>query len=281
MRRFFKFAGCLAFLGPWNPLLAFEEKPWLGDFLEFFLDSSFSYYRFRHVQGAIQQPSIPSNNYLFSLDLGLCPFDGWEAAIEAELAKTPRQKFGRRSVGIQVRTRWMNDIMGDPLSVTTGLSIRQVSSQSVHDISSPYAAPWNFEAHTAFGKEWSQGAFWYMRWYGMAALGQGSRGSPWTRGRLAFEMNRENHHQIELFADGYWGFGRRRDVDINRFDGWGKYDHSSADLGFSYRYVTNIWGYFWIEYAHRVYARSYPESQNSIQIGYHLPFSFFTNTFCP
>lgn len=265
-------------LGASSSLLAFDEKPWLGDFLDFYLDSSYTFYRYRHVQNAVKQPKSPSNNNLLTFDLGFFPFDGSEIAAELEIADTRRQSFGRRSLALQLRTRWMDDIAGDPISVTTGFSVRQVSHSSVRDVSSPYAAPWDFEAHGALGKEWSHGAHWYMRWYGIGALGQGNRGSPWTRGQLAFELNREDKHQLKFFGLGYWGFGHREKVNISHFHGWGKYDHSSIDLGAGYRYVFDVWGYLWIEYAHRVFARSYPQSQNSIQIGYHLPFSFFTNS---
>lgn len=258
-------------------LAAFEEKPWLADFLEFYLDSSYTYYRFRHVDDAVHQLHSPSNNNLLSFDVGFIPVDGWELALEAEFASTPRQSWGRRSVAGQIRVRWLDDIAGDPITLTTGLSVRQVAHVSVHDISSPYAARWDIEAHAAIGNEWSRGANWYMRWYGVGALGQGNTGSPWTRGRAAFELNRDNHHQIEFFGIGYWGFGHRRKVNIEHFRGWGHIDHASIDLGVGYRYVTDFWGYFWIEYAHRVLAKSYPMAQNTIQIGYHFPFSFFTN----
>lgn len=269
---------CLWALGVSSCIAAFEEKPWLGDFLDFYLDTSYTFYRFRHVQDAVKQPKHASNNHLVAFDLGFFPFDGWEAAAELEFAETPRQPYGWRSIAVQVRNRWLNDIMGDPISLTTGFNIRTVSHKSVKDISSPYAAPWDFEANCSIGNEWSHGAHWYMRWYGVGALGQGNQGSPWTRGKLAFELNRDNHHQVFFFGDGYWGFGHRRRVKIKHFHGWGKYDHSSVDLGAGYRYVTDVWGYFWIEYAHRVFARSYPQAQNAIQVGYHLPFSFFTNT---
>lgn len=258
-------------------LLAFEEKPWLGEFLEFYFDPSYTYTRFRDVQNAVKQPSHASNNQVLAVDLGLCPLDGWDAAAEFELAHTPRQTWGRRSVGIQVRKRFLDDVMGDRVSLTAGGTVRQVAGRSVRDISSPYAAPWNFEAHTAVGQEWSQGASWYMRWFGVGALGMGNRGSPWLRARGVFEMNRENRHQGIFFATGYWGFGHRKKVDVDAFTGWGKINHSSVDLGVGYRYVTDVWGYFFLEYAYRVFARSYPERQNSIQVGYHLPFSPFTN----
>lgn len=259
-------------------LAAFEEKPWLGDFLSFYLDSSYTYSRFRHVQNAVVQPRSASNNQLIAFDLGFIPFDGWEAAAELEFAHTPRQSWGRRSIAFQVRNRILDDIIGDPISLTVGGSIRQVAGVSVRDISSPYAARWDFEVHTAIGNEWSYGPTWYMRWYGVGALGQGNRGSPWTRARLVFELNRSDRHQISLFSAGYWGFGNRHKVDIQHFTGWGKINHSSVDIGFGYRYVTEVWGYLWLEYGHRILARSYPQRQNSIQIGYHLPFSFFTNT---
>jgi hypothetical protein len=271
MRRLFLYLG----LGITTCATAFEEKPWLGDFLGFYLDSSYTYSRFNHVQNAVHQLRHASNDNLLTFDLNFCPADGWDIDLEAEFAHTPRQRWGRRSLATQLRYRWLDDIAGDPISLTTGLSIRQVAHVSVRDISSPYAARWDFEVHSAIGKEWSRGPSWYMRWYGVGALGQGNRGSPWTRARLVLEGNREDHHQVSLFGYGYWGFGSQEKVNIAHFHGWGQIDHGSIDLGAGYRYVTDVWGYLWLEYSHRVYARSYPAAVNTVQIGYHLPFTFF------
>lgn len=270
MKRYFFFVlGCIA------TLEAFEEKPWLGNQWEFFLDTSYSYSRFNKVSKAVHQLHSPFNENLLSFDFGFDPIDGWEAVFEFELAGTTAQSFGRRSVALMARTRWLDDIIGDPVSLTTGVSARLTSHSSLHDISCPSSARWDFEAHSAVGKEWDTCSNWKLKCYGLAALGQGSWGLPWLRAKAVFDARPASSCGWEIYSLGYFGFGGRHRVNINIFDGWGKYSHRSIDLGLACLYFFDFWGHLRLDVFYRLYAYVYPQALRGFMFTYHLPFSFF------
>ncbi len=254
----------------------FEEKPWFGELWEFYLDGSYNYSRYDSVANAVKPLKDPSNNHLFTFDLGLVPLEDWDATLEVEFADTPSQSLGRRSVAAQLRTLWLNDIIGDAVSFSTGILVQQTSFNSLRDISSPHSARWDFELHGAVGKEWACGADWCTRLYGMGALGQGSSGSPWTRADVVWQLHKHQSHTWEFYSLGYWGFGKRHEVNIHKFKkGWGSYDHSSIDVGLGYLYQFSVWGTLRLDYAYRVYAYVFPRGVNSLTVSYHFPFSMF------
>jgi hypothetical protein len=169
----------------------------------------------------------------------------------------------------------MNDVCGDPLSWTTGLSVRGVTRHSLKDVSCPYSSDVNFELNTALGKEWSQGPYWTTHLWGLLGAGIANHGSPWVRALAVCEKNWNDRHRAGLFAEGYFGFGELEHVSIQHFDGWGKYHHQSVDVGIDYRYHTDTWGEFTLAYTRRVYAHVFPEHVNFFTIMYQVPFSFF------
>ncbi len=262
------------FVGSFHAVLdGFEEKPWLGNQWEFFVDAGYSFSRFSTVANSTSHLRHPSNDNLFVLDLGFVPVDGWEAALEVEFAQTPRQSLGRRSAAAMLRMRLLDDIMGDLISLTIGGSIRQTAFVSLKDISCPSSARWEVELHTAIGKEWSTGAYWMSRVYGIGAIGQGNRGSPWTKAKVAFDLNKPESHSWEFYSVGYWGFGRKHEVNIEHFKNWGSYDHSSVDIGVGYLQHIDQWGHFRFDLFHRIYAHVYPRGTTGVSVAYHLPFS--------
>ena len=114
-----------------------------------------------------------------------------------------------------------------------------------------------------------------MRTYGFATLGQANRGYPWTHELFVWQYNLEDTHRFTLFAEGDFGFGNKHHVNVKRFDGWGKYQHQSIDLGLSYGYKVGVFGIFTASYAHRVFAHNYPEHVNFFTLSYCIPFSLF------
>lgn len=256
-------------------LEGFEEKPWFGNLYEFYVDASYTFSRFSAVSRAVHQIRSPWNINLLTLDLGLSPVNTWDVQLELELASSPKQTFGRRSTALEVRTLLLDDIIGDLVSLSAGVSVRQTAHQSLRDISCPSSARYDFELNSAIGKEWSIGPDWRSRVYGLGAVGQGTHGSPWVRARAVYQMQKPEAHAIEFFALGYFGFGGKKEIYVNDFHGWGSYDHSSCDVGLGYRVDFGLWGYLRLDYAHRVYAKVYPKGTNSLLISYHLPFSLF------
>jgi hypothetical protein len=257
------------------PVCALDTKPWLNDVYEFEFQSAFTYSHYRKVQGASVQLKHPSNDKDILLDLGFVPSQSVDMQAEMEFAQTPRENWGTRSGALQVRYQWLDDIAGDPVSFVTGLTIRGVTGRSLRDVSTPYASNANFELTFSMGKEWSDGEFWTMRTYGMAAIGMANRSYPWTRELFVWQRNWANRHRLTLFAEGDFGFGGKQHVDVRHFHGWGKVQHQSIDLGVGYGYHTQLWGTFTASYAYRVFAHNFPERVSFLMMAYTIPFSFF------
>jgi hypothetical protein len=252
-----------------------EVEPWLDVLGQFHFEAAYAYSRYNKVQGAHPGLKHPSNDQLLAFDLGVVPWPNWDADIDMEFAQTPRLAWGFRSVGGQVRYQWLDDIIGDPVSLTTGLNLRYASWRALSDVSCPYHSTWNAEFNASVGKEWEQMAYWVTRVFAFGGVGIANHGSPWLRGIAAVQANQKDKHQYTVFAAGYFGFGRRQDIDIRHFHGYGSIHHQSVDLGIGYRYSFGIWGSLSLEYAYRVYAHAFPAHVNWFAISYRLPFSFF------
>ncbi len=253
---------------------ALNREPWFCNVYEFTLTPSYTYSRYRDVQdGHPQLPSV-SNDHLLAFDLAVPPSPNWEAGADIEFAETPRQPFGIRSGALQGRYLWLNDCVGDPVSLSTGISARGVSHHSLKDVSSPYHSNVNFELNTSIGREWDQGFDWRLRLWGFGAIGMANRGFPWGRAFATFEGN-IHHHRLGLFSEFYAGFGDHALVNTRHFLGYAFIRHRSLDLGIQYTYAFEIWGHLSLSYTRRLYARSFPENVNFFTLSYLFPFSLF------
>ncbi len=192
---------------------------------------------------------------------------------EFELAETPRQPFNWRSAALQLRYQLLDDISGDPLSLTLGTNFRVVPGHSLKDVSCPYAANCNYEVTLSLGKEWSTQGFWTMRTYGFFALGVGNHGLPWTRPIFVWQNNWQNRHRLSFFTVGDFGWGGEQRVAVKHFHGWGKFHHQSIDLGLIYGYHCVAYGTFSAAYTYRVFAKNFPERVSFFTLSYNLPFS--------
>jgi hypothetical protein len=256
-------------------LSALPKKPWFGNVYEFFFDAEYTFDYYRHVANAKHGTRHHSNDNQFIFGLGFTPSESWDMALEAEVSDTTRQSWNLRSVAAQLRYLLWDDIIGDPISLVTGLSIRGVHHSSLRDISCPYPAEANLELNVSLGKEWSRGPYWITRTFAFGTAGIANHGSPWTRFFAAFECNWNDKHQLHLFTRGDFGFGHRNTVNVEHFHGYASIHHKSVDVGIGYARHFLIWGKLTFDYAHRVYAHAYPERVNYFTIWYHLPFSFF------
>lgn len=254
---------------------ALYVDPWFGDIYEFNFRTNYTYSRYSHVQNSRPQLKSPSNDQRFAFSLEMPPSDKFDVEFEIEFVDTPRQSWGLRSYAGQFRFLMLNDVEGDPISLTAGVNVRGVSRNSLRDVSSPYHSNTNFELNSAVGKEWSYRKYWTMRAFGFAGVGIANHGSPWLRTLAAFEGNVVDKHQYQVFTESYWGFGSQHRVNVDDFHGYAKIHHQSIDVGAGYSYLFDVWGSINFTYAFRVYARSFPEYVNFFALTYNLPFSFF------
>ncbi len=257
------------------PLYAFslEVQPWFGDVYEFHLLSSYAYSRFNHVQGAIPQLTnvFQSNLVYLGLDFSFSP--QWSIDGDFQLAETSAQSFNVRSLAIQARYLWLDDIVGDRVTLTTSANLRFTPTHALHDVSCPSHANMDFEVNLSLGKEFEVTQSWLFRTWGFASVGHANRGSPWVRAIAALETNLNDQHKFAFYAEGLNGYGRHSNFNPNAFDGYAKVRNKSIDLWLRYGCRIGVWGTIRLEYGRRVLAKACPAQVNTWLIGYLLPFS--------
>lgn len=254
--------------------MALDKQPWFGDVYEFHFLGSYSYSQFNSFQNA-----VPPLNQLFQanviyLGLDFSPSPVWSIDGDFQLADTTGMSFNFRTMALQARYLWLDDVVGDPISFTTGGSLRFTSSPALKDISCPSHGTLDFEGNFALGKEFEASNSWLFRIWGYGALGHANRGSPWVRGIVALETNIDDRHKWALYAEGINGYGRRVHVDIDHFFGYAKVREKAIDLGIRYGRRLDVWGTIRFEYIRRVLAKSAPQNVNTFMVSYLLPFSF-------
>jgi hypothetical protein len=145
---------------------------------------------------------------------------------------------------------------------------------SLKDPSCPYHSDINGELNLAVGKEWTSDNYWGFRTFGYGAGGLANHGSGWLLYLVSIQTNIQNRHRFSIFNEGYFGFGRKETLNIDRFHGYGSIHHQSLDVGAKYSYVFPVWGHLTFMYTRRVYAKLFPERANFFTVSYTLPFLF-------
>lgn len=252
---------------------AVEVQPWFGDCLEFHFLGSYAYSFFNKVEHGHPQLKSTFQSHVGYLGLDFSPTPEWSVDMDLQLADTTQQNFNFRSIALQARYLWLDDIIGDPLSLATGGNVRFTNTNSLHDVSCPSHANFDFEVNFSLGKEFDVSDCWAWRMWGFGAVGHANRGSPWVRAIVALETNYDDQHKLAFLAEGSNGYGRHTAVFIDHFNGYAKIRQKSIDLAVRYGYRVGVWGTLRFEYMRRVLAKSCPEQVNSFIFSYLLPFS--------
>jgi hypothetical protein len=254
--------------------MALEVQPWFGDVYEFHLLSSYAYSRFSSFENAVPPLHSPFQSHLAYFGLDFSPSPVWSIDGDIQFADTTQMSFNFRTLAIQARYLWLDDIIGDPISLSTGANVRVTPSHALHDISCPSHGNADFELNFSLGKEFEAADSWLIRAWMFGAIGHANQGAPWVRAMAALETNIDDRHKLALFADGINGYGRHTHVDIDHFFGYGRVREKAIDLGLRYGYRTGVWGTLRVEYIRRVLAKSAPQRVNTFILSYLLPFSF-------
>lgn len=255
-------------------LCALEVQPWFGDVYEFHSLTSYAYGRFRHVQGGVPQLNGPFQTNVLYEGLDFSPSPVWSVDGDIQFAATTQMNFNFRTAAIQARYLWLDDIIGDRISLATGFSTRFTPSYALHDISCPSRSNADFEVNFSLGKELEATDNWLFRLWAYGSVGHGITGSPWVRAIAAIETNIHNQHKMALYADGTNGYGRHSHLSTDHFNGYARIRNKSIDIGFRYGYQIGVWGTIRAEYIRRVLAKASPAQVNTWAVSYLLPFSF-------
>jgi len=257
------------------PLLgcALEIQPWFGDVLEVHSLTSHTYSRFDKVQGSRPRYDSLFQSHLIYEGLDFSPTAVWSIDADLQFADTTAASFNWRSAALQGRYLWLDDIIGDPVSFATGVSVRATSSASLRDVSCPYHGNVDLGVNFSIGKEYDVNDDWRFRIWAYGAVGHANRGSPWVQAVVALETNYDECHKWAIWADGSNGYGRHTHIDVSHFYGYAKYRQKSIDLGIRYGHKVGVWGTLRFEYIRRVLAKTCPQDVNNFVVSFLLPFS--------
>lgn len=253
----------------------YQQQPWFPELLEFQWIPSYTFQHYPSVDRAIHPKKYHSNDQIAQLALEVSPYPTFDLQMRVQFAATHEKHFNFRDGGILIRTLLLNDVEGDPISWTVGITSDFVRHSFLKDVSTPYHFVSNFELGSAIGKEITRECDWIARFWAYVGGGIANRGDPWTHAKLAIWGNFKNRHRLHLFTEAYLGFGRKNQVDISNHEGYGKIHHQSIDVGLAYQYHFDIWGELTLEYFYRPYAHAFPKNLQSITLRYQLPFSLF------
>ncbi|GAB5410936.1 MAG: hypothetical protein ChlgKO_00500 [Chlamydiales bacterium] len=254
-------------------LFSLNYDPWFGETWLFYLTPSYTYQYYPDVDNGTQKYS--SNDHIGAANLEFSFLPRWDVQFEGIFAATNKLSWGTRAVGTSLRYLFLNDVEGDPVSLTMNGAFFYVPTRAQTDPSTPFHSTANLEIGAAVGKEIDKIYNWRYRFWGYLGAGIANRGAPWARGILALDARFWEHNLLRIFSEGYVGFGGVNEVNIDRLRGYANIDHQSIDVGLRYAYEFKIWGEFSLEYFYRAFAHSFPERMQSITVAYTLPFSLF------
>jgi len=254
------------------PLAATDLKPWFGPArIEGHLSNTIQYYPSVDTKKGSSYRSDCDDFIDFSLAGAF--LDRFAIELEAVTAVTRHRAFGFDSVLLTGRYLWMNDIVDDPVSLTTGVTVSQVFKPSKHDIAVFHHGGIECEVHAAVGKEMSCMQFWTSRWWAVAGIGIADQGYPWLRANIDWEKNWCDAHRLRVFAHSLWGLGYKNLHSAYHFKGYGPIRHQTIDFGLRYTKGFDYDIDLGFEYAYRVYAHNCPEKVNLFMVTLFYPIS--------
>ncbi len=266
-----KFALFLACLGCVTFAEATDKMPWFPRYLEFQPRVSYLFQEYRRIDtkhGSKHRRSV--DNFL-ALSVG-GSYDRWAVELETSAGATRHRTFTLSDFAVTGRFLLLDDTIGDPVSISTGLTVTQVFTLARQDLSCFYHGGIEAEAHLSIGKETSCEQFWRSHIWGILGAGGADLGSPWLRADLAWETNYWDLNRLRFFANTLWGLGQN-DLSLREhFRGYGPIRHQSIDLGILYTHLFETGVFADIGYIYRIYARNCPEHVNQILVSFLYPF---------
>lgn len=253
------------------PSLCFatDRSPWTGNPFEFVSRVRYTFETFNKIE---QIPFHTDNHYLNLALLGT----GWpsfDLEGQIQVAYTPYSGFFFDYGEMAGRYVWLDDVAGEPLTVTTALAVFGASKRSVLDPSTPVTGQVGGELQALIGKEWSLCGDWISRHWLMGAVGLAHQSSGWLRWRVATERHFCLCHTVWIDVGGRIGLGDHPMPAIEQFTGYGPIDYRSIDLRAGYRRDVGNCGEIELSYLYRLYSENFPDQLHRVAVEILIPFS--------
>lgn len=243
-----------------------EKEPWLGNWLEF-EGALFQ----SHTQSRFKHKFLHAERTRASIEF--MPLADLSAAFELDLVDTQSKDYGFEAIKAACRYKLLNDLTGDPVSLTCGLKAALSTPSRVKDLSSIQHGVFETEAFLVMGREFAYHDKSYYKAWGLIKSGLASSGSPWLGLEAHFTRVFKNRHYIDLFFRAEKGLSSRKLHHAHDFHSWSRIGYTYEDIGLTYRLKEIALGSLYLEATTRLHARYYPKHAWSLQLGFVIPFS--------
>lgn len=264
---------CGCFIGIAATASATDYKPWYGRVLELDARAEVLMQAFEHVDSHHCSGKRREFDTFVDLSASMAVWEGIAAELEVIALQSRHQSFGMDAIRFTGRYQWLNDVVGDPVSLSTGVTVSSIFPPARKNVATFDHGGVACEAHVAVGREMSCMQYWTSRAWGVFAAGIADVGSPWLRGNIGWEHNWCNTHYFELSADSIWGLGGD-ELNLCYFYGYGSIQYQAIDLEVRYSYQCDFGPLLSAGYGYRVYARNAPQNVNFVLLRVEWPLSF-------
>jgi hypothetical protein len=254
-----------------------EKAPWFGNDNEFESRAAYSFDWHNKFDVANGSETHRARNHHLDLSLAFATMSLYHAELELKAANTGVMNGDRdldlEAFSLGARYLWLNDLVGDNLSLTTGASLSFVPFSVTKNPNLMRHGEIELAAHAAVGKERSEGRTWTSRLWAALELAMGNQGSPWVKGDVCFEKNFADTQQMKGFVEFERGFGNQKLNSLASFKGYKTLRYETVTAGLRYAYQLGVWGDLSCQYAYGLHAKFAPQNAHSLTLGYRLPFS--------
>lgn len=256
-----------------SSLQALQTKPWLGNWLEFEGSLYQTHTESHHVATRHATKEKELHSELTTASLEFMPLADLSTELELDLAKTQKKPYGFEAVKGGFRYSWLNDLAGDPVSLTTGLAISLSTASRVKDLSSKEHGVFETAVQVACGREfgYTEESYWHV-WLATGA-GLASSGSPWLGGEIHFKHVFQKEHSLDLFVQGEKCFSSHDLSHLSQFHSWSRVRYEYEEVGVKYAIKKEALGSLFLQLTRRIHARFCPTQTWSVQLGIDIPFS--------
>lgn len=241
---------------------AIEYNPWPAQMLEFELIPDFAVTTAKDLRKED-----------LNVNLAVMPTQRWQAQFECDFFDSSKRSPTYSHSSATLRYLWLDDVIGDPVSLITGCTIRSVSDAALLDPLTFYHSQVEFEGHIAIGTETAPCETWESRRWCALLLGVPTQGRLWGGFLAQSEWNFWDTHVLSCSLEAEANFGGKPLKASLPFHGYKDIAYQFVDLGAGYRYTFSDFGDLGFCYYCRVYAKNSPKNVQQFIFFIRYPFS--------
>ncbi|MBJ7449959.1 MAG: hypothetical protein JHC93_06325 [Parachlamydiales bacterium] len=250
-----------------------DYTPWYSETFQPEIGLKYTYSRFHEVKTDGGDFEKTQNDQYLSLWTQLTALPNFNFQIQTDFAHTQQSDLYWEDVAFLGNYLWLEDVVGDPISLSTGLTMTVVPLHiGLKDYSVVHHSNLDTEFTLCLGKEFSYRYQWLARFWAYVGIGQGIEGNPWLDGQIAFEQQVFERNILSFYAFASKGLGHKEWLDS--FPGYAKLDYEYFMGRAKYTHEFDLGGSFSLEYSRRFYVKNGPIKTNSWMISFNWPLAF-------